>query len=371
MKWSNIIGQESAKTYLKSIVRQQRVPHALILSGPEGTGQLPLALALSALLQCESPEDMEACGTCPACLKTFKHTHPDINFVFPVARLDKEKSSITHFMKDFKAQLLERPYMSFEDWAMSTGIDNKHPNINAADVRSIIQTLSLKRHEGQKKIMIIWLPEYLGKEGNILLKLIEEPEDNTHLLLVTEKKEGILPTILSRCQSVDTFLLPDDQLAEAVQAYTGCSTAVAKQAAWLAEGRYNKALQKVEGAEEKDTSGFLDWLRMCYKAQPDELVTWSDNFHNMSYEGKKHFLSYGLHFLQQCLKAHYLPEDKWRLSDDEKQSVRSLVKFLSPETVENAHYLFNENFKYLERYANAKLIMMSSSLKMHHWLKNT
>ncbi len=370
MKWNNIVGQDSAKTYLKSIIRQGRVPHALLFSGPEGTGQLPLALALASTLQCESPVNEEACGVCPSCIKSFKYNHPDVNFVFPVAVLGQERKSITHFMKDFKEQLLEKPYMSFEDWAYKIGIENKHANINAADIRSIKQTLSLKRHEGRSKVMIIWLPEYLGTEGNILLKLIEEPEDNTHLLLVTEKKEAILPTILSRCQSVDTFLLSDDVISEAVMQQTGCSREAAKEAAWLSEGRFNVALQKVNSAEEKDSSGFLDWLRMCYKANPEDLTKWADDFHNMSYESKKHFLSYGLHFLQQCLKAHFLPTDRWRVSEEEKKSMKSLVKIMRPDTIEKAHHLFNDNFVFLERYANAKLIMMSSSLKMHHWLRS-
>lgn len=370
MKWNQIIGQENAKDYLINAFQQDRVPHALIISGPEGTGQLPLALAFASLLQCESPVDNTACGECNTCKKTFRLMHADINYIFPIANMGDRKSTVD-FTKDFKEALVQNPYMSFEDWARFSGIENKRPNINAADIRSIIHTLSMSRFEGRKRIMLIWLPEYLGKEGNILLKLIEEPEDNTHLILVTENREAILSTILSRCQSVKTTLLDDDSIADALQERTGCSAEVARQSAWLSDGHFNLALAKVAGAAEDSSSGFLQWMRICYKAQADEMSAWVDQFNSMSFEGQKHFFQYGLHFLEQCLQAHYMPESHWRLNPEEKKAVKNLLPLLGTEVIGELNELICKDIVYLNRNANAKILMMSTSISMHHLLRGS
>ena len=93
-------------------------------------------------------------------------------------------------------------YGNTYDWLQSIGAENKQGNISADECNDINRKLSLKSFESGYKILLMWMPEYLGKEGNKLLKLIEEPPPNTLFILVAENEEEILPTILSRCQLV-------------------------------------------------------------------------------------------------------------------------------------------------------------------------
>ena len=98
------------------------------------------------------------------------------------------------------------------DWLQFIGAENKQGNITANECNDIIRKLSLKSFESEYKILIMWMPEYLGNEGNKLLKLIEEPPPNTLFILVAENESLILPTIVSRCQLIRIPALETNQL---------------------------------------------------------------------------------------------------------------------------------------------------------------
>ena len=98
--------------------------------------------------------------------------------------------------------LLSHPYGNVYDWLQFLGAENKQGNITAEECNQIIHKLSLKSFESRYKILIMWMPEFLGKEGNKLLKLIEEPPPDTLFIFVAEDENAILPTILSRTQLI-------------------------------------------------------------------------------------------------------------------------------------------------------------------------
>jgi len=369
MHWDQVAGQDKAKAFIKEVFQKGRVPHAILISGPSGTGQLPFALSLAALLQCEQPVEASPCGNCNACGKSFQLIHPDVNFIFPVANLDSNKRQVVDFLNDFRKAVLHQPYLSLEDWVTAAGIEKKNPNINIADIRSVIHTLSMSRYEGRKRVMLIWLPEYLGKEGNVLLKLIEEPEEHTHLLLVTADKDAILPTIRSRCQAIDTVLLDDKTIAQALEQQYQCSPERAQQAAWLSNGSFHTALASIEESNDPSSADFLQWLRIGYKGHPEEVTSWADEFGSWSLDKQRHFLKYGLHFLEQCLKSSYFPEEEWRLSDEEKDAVKKLGTILTFEAIQELTQLINKDLYYIGRSANSKMLMMGSTIQAHQLIK--
>ena len=368
MNWDKIIGQEKAVQYIKDIYAQDRIPHAIIIGGPQGTGQLALALGLSELLQCTQPKDNQPCGQCNACHKSGSLIHPDINFIFPVAPLE-DKQHVVHFYQLFKSAIANSPYLTLQDWTKAAGIENKKPNINVHDIGTVIQQLTMSRYEGRKRIMIIWLPEFLDKEGNKLLKIIEEPEPNTHILLVTENRDRILPTILSRCQQINTLLLEDDFIVNLLMEQHHASPDIARQIALLAEGRISLALSQLHSLGEESSSDVLSFLRICYKGNGAEIAGWADTFNAMNYEGQRHFLHYCLHFLQQCLRALHLPEDLWRFSATEKQAAKNLLQLLDHQKIESIARLLSADIGYLAGNANSKMLMMSTSIRTHRILR--
>ncbi len=195
--FEDIIGQDRVKSFLLNLASSERVPHALLFLGNTGCGNLALATAFAQLLQCENPDAVTgACGECPACRKAAAFTHPDIHFSFPAVGTNAVS---TDYLKEWRKFLGENPYASANEWLQRLGAENKQGNINKEECNAIIKKLSLKAFEGRYKILLMWLPEYLGKEGNRLLKLIEEPPDQTIFLLAAENQDQILNTILSRC----------------------------------------------------------------------------------------------------------------------------------------------------------------------------
>ena len=139
----------------------------------------------------------------PCLYKANQLVHPDIHFSYPViTKKAGEKPISTDFITEWREFVATNPYGNVYDWLQFIGAENKQGNITADECNDIIRKLSLKSFESEYKILIMWMPEFLGKEGNKLLKLIEEPPPNTLFILVAENEDLILPTIVSRCQLV-------------------------------------------------------------------------------------------------------------------------------------------------------------------------
>ncbi|RMG84042.1 MAG: hypothetical protein D6714_08740, partial [Bacteroidetes bacterium] len=209
MLFNDVLGQQAAKDSLRQMAMSDRVAHALLFAGPGGSGSLSLALAFAQYLLCARPTPTDACGQCPHCLKAAKLIHPDIHFSFPTIGTNVKSD---HFLPQWRQAMATNPYLSLNDWLQKIGAENKQGNINKEECLNIIRKMSLKTFESPRKVLIIWRPEFLGKEGNRLLKLIEEPPENTHFILVAEQPDQILNTILSRCQLFKIPALTDSDI---------------------------------------------------------------------------------------------------------------------------------------------------------------
>ncbi len=370
MKYASIAGQKEAVNLLEEMSLNNRIPHAILISGPPGSGQLALSLALASSLQCESLQGGSACGSCQACNKSFNFIHPDIHFAFPLIKQEKVAPLSSNYMVLFREQVTANPYIDKKSWIAALDGENKQANITAEASREIIQKLSLSHYEGKAKIMIIWFPELLGKEGNILLKLIEEPEPDTYLILATEQEDAILPTILSRCQLVRTRLMASDEIASVLINQHNVAVKEAHEIAWLADGNMSEAIRILQNKTEDHTLSVIDWLRCAYKAHPVEMIHWSDAFSKISREQQKNFLRYGIYFLEQALMSQYRGEDQVLLSAAEKETLPKIVPLLPFLVIEKITERLNDDLAALEQNANSKILAMASTLFIHKTLKN-
>jgi DNA polymerase III subunit delta' len=214
-------------------------------------------------------------AVCNACRKAEQWIHPDIHFSFPTIGTNAVS---TDFLKQWRAALTESPYLDANAWLQRIGAENKQGNINKDECNAILKKLSLKVFEGRYKIVILWLPEYLGKEGNRLLKLIEEPPEQTIFLLVAENQDMILNTILSRCQLVKTGTLSDEEVTQTLIEKKGTEASRARQIAFLSGGNLAQAFYLADNPENDDAGLLLDWLRKCWRGNGVELVQWTDGF---------------------------------------------------------------------------------------------
>jgi len=368
VKFSQIIGQDGTKTLLSSMVEGERIPHAQLFLGSKGSGSLALAMAFAQLVLCDNPKDGEACGRCVSCIKTKKMIHPDVHYSYPTVGT---KVVATNFLKEWRSAVEENPYMNLNQWLQKIGADNKQGNINKDECLAIVKKLSLKTFEGKYKILIMWLPEFLGKEGNRLLKLIEEPPDNTLFILVAENQELILNTILSRCQIVKINPLQDEEVAQGLVERMRLSEDDAMSIARLANGDFNEAMSLVENTENDNAKLFLDWFRACYKGSGKELVALTEGLAKLGRENQKYFLTYSLHFLRELMVLGVTGNnDNIRLQPTEKQTAINMAKVVGFEKVGKISDLFNQAIMHVERNANPKILFLDTSIKLHKVLRS-
>lgn len=210
MTFNDIPGQEDAALRIKQAIDNDRLPHALLISGREGSGAMSLALATAQYLLCErraeGPNEQGACCTCPQCIQVQHLQHPDLHFVYPVVNKAKSPavSISVDYIEEWRDMLRRNPEMTLLDWTCYTSEEGKQANISAAEANDIIRILSTKPYESDYRVMIIWLPERMNEAAsNKLLKIIEEPYEKTHFLLVSFNPDRIIGTILSRCQRIN------------------------------------------------------------------------------------------------------------------------------------------------------------------------
>ena len=362
-----VLGQQRATSFLHQLHSSGRVPHALLFTGLTGWGTLALAVEFAQWLLCENPASGNGpCGQCNACNKSMQLIHPDIHFSYPTVGANAVSST---FLKEWRAALADNPYLDANTWLQRLGADNKQGNITKDECNAIIKKLSLKAFEGRYKILLMWLPEYLGKEGNRLLKLIEEPPEQTVFLLVAENADQILPTILSRCQLVKTDPLSDAEIAAGLQAKRPLDANRAEQIAILSGGDFNLALQLADNPENDDAALMLDWLRKCWRGNGVELVKWTENFAKLGRENQKQFLQYGLHYLRELMAMVVTLRPDARLRPEELHAAQNMARVLDFDKIASLVNILNENVYYIERNANPKILFLDTSIQINRILK--
>jgi len=367
MLFSEVLGQSEHKTFLKNMVIENRLPHAILLLGPEGCGHLPMALALSQYIQCNGNKSEEACGQCSNCLKAAKYIHPDIHFSYPFIGA---QNTSTSFLKEWREAITTEANMNAFQWLASIGAENKQGNINKLECFQIIQKLGLQSFEGDKKILLMWMPEYLAKEGNRLLKLIEEPPENTIIILVAENEERILNTILSRCQLVKFNPYSEEEITQYLTTSIKVPPIRAKQIAYLSEGNLVNAIKLGSELEDENIKMVLEFLRVSYTGKPLDISNWVDGFAGIGREKQKVVLNGGIHFLSQLLRLKIMPEADIKLQEADKIAATKMTRLLELGQIESIVDLMNDSILHIQRNAHPKILMMNLSLKVHEIMRN-
>jgi DNA polymerase-3 subunit delta' len=396
MQFQSIIGQAATKEQLVQMIQHNRLSHALLFLGKEGSGALQLALAFAQYIDCQKvngketktnevslfgepdPSSIEhepwtdSCGICPACKKANELIHPDIHFSYPViTKKPGEKPISTDFITEWREFIAQNPYGNVYDWLQHIGAENKQGNITAHECNDIIRKLNLKSFESEYKILIMWMPEFLGKEGNKLLKLIEEPPPNTLFILVAENEDQILPTILSRTQLVKVPALNDADIETALETEKNIAPAKARQLAAVAEGNYREALQSLQHAEDDWQALLREWLNAVLKTGPVAQVKWIDDAAKMGREKQKQFLKYFIHLLEIAVRLRVM-----KTTDDGQQATAEqdfALRLNRLCSIAQQEAIINELDKasyYIERNANAKMLFHALSIRLYHIISN-
>ena len=387
MRFSEVIGQDPVKQNLTGMVKGNRLSHALLFLAKEGAGGLSLALALSQYLVCEkvngtetpslfgdvapaTPPD-DACGECAACQKAAAMVHPDIHYSYPVIpKKSGDKPVSTDYVTEWREFVRLYPYGNVYDWLQFIGAENKQGNITATECGDIIRKLNLKSFESVYKILVMWMPEYLGNEGNKLLKLIEEPPANTLFILVAQEESRILPTILSRTQLVKIPALETRDIEKALVGRSGVTEEVARQVASVADGDYREALQTLQHAGSDWEEMIRSWLNAALRTGPAEQVKWTTEAASLGREKQKQMLRYFNHLLEQAIRLQILGPEALNIPANEIDFAKRLDKTASLAQQQAIIEELDRAVYHIERNANAKMLFQALTIRIYHIIRD-
>lgn len=367
MQFKDVVGQKDLKQKMIQLVNARHLPHAILFQGNDGGGGLPLALALAQYVFCEDKKEGDSCGVCSACIKVSGLQHADLHFSFPTVKPESEKLPpvSTDYLQGFREFVLSTPYENEQAWLESIGFE-KQGNITARECREIIRKLTLRAFESEFKILIMWYPERLGLEGNILLKQIEEPTSDTLLLYVTTQPEQILPTIRSRTQAFTLQNLSEQDITKAL-IRSGCETTRASQIAKFADGNYNYALRLMHEEGNDTLSDLRQWLNAMYTNKGIDLVQWIQTISDRSKEYQKQYLLYSLQIFEHLLRLTY--HSRLELPEAEQKVLENLHKRnIHHSAISEIAKHINQAIFALARNANGKILFHALSLRVQQIL---
>ena len=365
MLWDNIVGQSEIKSKLRQSIKDGRVSHAQLFSGPEGSGALALALAYAQEVLCGENEN-----NCHIKVKNLQH--PDLHFSFPFSATEKVKKPVSKLLlNEWRSFVQENSYGNLNDWMKFLGIEKKQGSINVDEADEIVKTLALNSYEGGYKIMIIWLPELMNiAASNKLLKILEEPPQKTLFLLVTEREDLILPTIISRCQLVKIPKIENEAIEDFLIKKENYGAEKAKHIAFLSNGNLHEAFSLINNSSHIFDSFFVTWVRKAFMAAKTpvvlkDLIDWSNEISTWSRDEQKNFLAYCTEIFRQALLQSYQVNDLVNVQIQvEGFKWQGFAQFIHGANIEEILEELNEASFHIERNGNAKFILLDLSIKL-------
>lgn len=377
MKFSDIPAHTQVKERLRAMVDNDRIPHALLLEGPAGIGKFALARAMAQYIHCtnRTPEG-DSCGECAACRQHEAMNHIDTIQVFPVVKTDKFRNApptSDDFMDQWREYLDGRIFMDYDLWADSFGKKNAKPANYVSESSALIHKLSLTSHATRYKVVIWWLPELMNEEtANKLLKLIEEPAEDSIIIMVSNDSRSILPTIYSRLQRIEVRHLSDDTVAEYLCNTKNLQYADAMAIAHISGGSISTALNNCNGSEAdaKMLANFIQLMRLAYQRNIAQLREWANSLAAQTREQQCRFYEYCSRLMRENFVYNLNVAPLNYLNTEEQKFSTNFARFITERNVEKLTEVFDTAAIHIYGYANAKIVNLDVAIKVILLLKN-
>lgn len=372
MRFADVIGQEEVKGRLLQMVREDRLPHALMLCGPQGSGKMALALALASYVLCGDEEKGDdSCGHCQHCRLTAKLQHPDLHYTFPTIKLPsmsaEHKPVSDDFIREWQDMLAEGPYFSASQWLTRMGAANQQAIITAGESDNLSKKLSLKSCISEYKVAVVWLPERMNTEcANKILKLVEEPPSKTVFIMVSEQPELLPETIRSRVQRIEVRKTDDDAIRETLIGREGLDVDSAHRIARLAGGNWLKALDEL--SQESENIEFLDAfkriMRSAFSRDVRGMKQWSDELSGLGREKQRRLLEYMLRMTRESFMYNFHEESLNYMSAREEEFVSRFSPFVNEANVVAFNTLYDDALRDIRQNANPKILFFDMALQI-------
>jgi DNA polymerase-3 subunit delta' len=377
MDFKDIPGLHHIKNHLQAALSHSRTPHAQLFVGKPGHGTLATATAFAKQL---ITNGLSGDALTKAEISCNRFSHPDMHFVYPVNTSELVSNS-KPLSQDFSSYWLSflnhQIFEELQDWYKKVAIDKKQGIINVKEAAEIGKQLSLKSYGGNAKVMIIWYAEKLHHSAaNKLLKLIEEPPDNTYLILISEHPEDILLTIRSRCQTLEFPPFSEEAIAEYLVENLHLSIEEASQVASQTDGDLGKAIKRVshQTDDPKFEAYFIAWVRYAFMAKKQksavkDLIQWANQLGTENREAQIRFIDYCLYFFRQALLYNYKAESLvYMKTYDENFKFANFAKFINGNNLVHINNALQEASYHINRNANGKLVFTDLSLQLTRFI---
>lgn len=372
MRKGDVIGQKEVWTRLTQMAREDRLPHALMLCGPQGSGKMALALAFANYLLCRNHTcDDEACEACPQCRMLAKWEHPDLHFTFPTIKLPlmgaDHKPVSDDFAKQWHEMIQTGPYFSMDQWMTAIGAENQQAIITAGESDELIRKFSLKSSQGGYKVSIIWLPERMNIEcANKILKLIEEPPSHSVFIMVCQEPDKLLETIRSRTQRIDVRRIDNDSIAKVLAERYPLGAETATRVARLSDGSWLNALRIIDNDSET-ADFFADYqqlMRLAYMRNIHDLKKWSERIAGYGREKQKRFMDYFIRLTRENFMYNFGNPELNYMTEEEEAFAVKFARFIHEGNIIQISEMADKIVRDIKQNANAKIVFFDMALQM-------
>ena len=355
---------------LMRMMDEDRLPHAIMLTGPQGAGKLALAIGFAKVLLSQGGET-SMFGEPVESPMLRKLEHPDLHFTYPTIKLPSmsadHKPVSDDFAREWHELVMAGPYFTMNEWLELMGGENQQAIITAGESDELVRKLSLKSSQGGYKVSIVWLPERMNQEcANKILKLLEEPPSQTIFLMVCNEPEKLLETIRSRVQRIDVKKIATEDIRQALMEKRGLTEDEAKRISRMANGSWLKALEMLSADSENEL--FLDMfqtlMRLSYQRKVKDLKTWSERMASLGREKQKRFLDYFLRLVRENFMYNFKQEDLCYMTQREEDFAKNFARFINEANVLPIYDLINKAIRDIGQNANAKIVFYDMALQM-------
>lgn len=373
MFFKDVIGQDEIKNRLRRSVNEERISHAQLFSGSEGTGKVAMALAYAQYVSCKNRTETDSCGVCTSCHKYQKLAHPDLHFVFPIFNTKSINKPVSDdFLPQWRTMVSKNPYFQLSQWLGHIDAGNAQGEIYERESESILRKLNLKSFEAEFKVMIIWLPEKMNQScSNKLLKMIEEPPSKTLFILVTENEESVIGTIRSRAQLVKFPFIDKKSIETALSKIEGINPAIIQDAVHLSNGSYIKALEYLNPGEDEQFyfQKFQDMMRQAYKREVLEQIDWADEMAKIGRDKQKAFFNFSLRLIREYFVLNMKQSSLVYLKKEEKDWGAKFAPFINERNIVPFFNEFELGIKHISANGNPRIIFLDTALRMVRLIK--
>lgn len=368
MRFSDIIGQEELKSHLTDSIDKGRISHAQLFTGIAGAGTLPLAIAYAQYLNCPNRKDGDSCGVCPSCQQIAQSAHPDVHFIYPVNKQGKKSGEVVlsaEFLPQWREIMSQSGgYFTRQEWYDKLDLGKTLQGmISAKEADEIIRRLSFKSFQSQYKVVIIWQAETMNEEAaNKILKILEEPWENTVFLLVAERGDLLLKTILSRTQETSVPRLKVEDLVSLSEA----SEQERRNMARLAAGDVIQMRRMVQGEgdelREECFDLFCRLMRLSYNDKHLELLDWADEVAQLSREQQRQMLTHSARLLREAYMLHAGLGRISYLWGEEAKFCNNFAPFIGNQNIEILISEIESAMRQINQNGNARIVFTHFAL---------